>query len=254
MNIAGYYQPKNFKIEYYPYDDIGTNTTGTVTLSSSSPSSLDYYTWSGSAVNTDCYTWAESGSTTATFYHPKYAYKLFNRTGNAVCDSWAEFVFNPRKSPLERLKDIIQKRQAPGIIIVDSKRPMPLSVDIREQRARETLMRLIGQERYFKFLKTGFVSAFNRVSGRVYQIFPGHGITKVFENGQLTARLCVVLNQDFPPTDSIIMRYLLALNDEQKLWNLAIKHGIEGYNKKSAFVQADIRPLTDILKELKKVA
>ena len=117
---------------------------------------------------------------------------------------------------------------------------MPLSVDIREQRARETLMRLIGQERYFKFLKTGFVSAFNRVSGRVYQIFPGNGITKVFENGQLTARLCVVLNQDFPPTDSIIMRYLLA-----------IKHGIEGYNKKSAFVQVEIRPLTDIFVTLR---
>ncbi len=168
------------------------------------------------------------------------------------CSGW-EFS-NRKLDPLERLKDIMQKRHAPGIIIVDSKRPMSSDVDIREQRARETLARLVGQERYFKFLKSGFVSAHNRRSGKIYQIFPGNGITKVFQNGNLVARLCVVFNKDFPPTDSIIMRYLLALNDEQKLWDLAIKHSIEGYNKKSALVQADIRPLTDILKELKKVA
>lgn len=194
-------------------------------------------------------TWTAANSSTSDV-------KFFNCTDSGwmtySCSGWK---FSNRKlDPLERLKDIMQKRHAPGIIIVDSKRPMSSDVDIREQRARETLARLVGQERYFKFLKSGFVSAHNRRSGKIYQIFPGNGITKVFQNGNLVARLCVVFNKDFPPTDSIIMRYLLALNDEQKLWDLAIKHSIEGYNKKSTLVQADIRPLTDILKELKKVA
>jgi hypothetical protein len=154
------------------------------------------------------------------------------------------------KTPQEVLREIIVQRHAPGIVVVESKRPMSMNVDIREKRARETLSRLIGQERFSRFLKQGFISAKNRKSGKVYQIFPGSGITKVFENGNLTARLCVVLKGNFPPTDSLIVRYLLALNDEDKLWSLAIKHNINSHVR--SINVADSRSLIEIYSELKQ--
>jgi len=176
--------------------------------------------------------------------------------GSAICGS----VTNPStyayrtivETPQERLRRIIQQRHAPGVVVIESKRPMSRTPDIREQRARETLSRLIGQERFSRFLKQGFISAKNKKSGKIYQIFPGSGITKVFENGNLTARLCVVLQGNFPPTDSLIVRYLLALNDEDKLWSLAIKHSISNYSKTVPLV--DSRSLTEIYKDLQKVA
>jgi hypothetical protein len=35
-----------------------------------------------------------------------------------------------------------------------------------------------------------------------------------------------VLSGNFPPTDSIIMRYLLILNNEDMFWSKAVKHGV----------------------------
>jgi len=90
----------------------------------------------------------------------------------------------------------------------------------------------------------------------VYQIFPGHGITCVYENGKMIERLCVVLRGDFPPTDSVIVRYLMALNNEDQLWGLAIKHGVSTYRPSANIRVADARPLTEIYADLqgRKVA
>lgn len=62
-------------------------------------------------------------------------------------------------------------------------------------------------------------------------------------------RLCVVLPSGYAPTDSVIVRYLLVLNNEQKLWDMGIKHG--AVDRKPKTRELDVRPLTDILQELK---
>jgi hypothetical protein len=153
-----------------------------------------------------------------------------------------------------RFKQIIDGRCLPNIIIRqnDRRKALPMPADIREQRARETLKRVIGEKKFVGFLKSGFLSV-KAKSGLVYQIFPGHGITCVFNQGQLVDRLCVVLQGGFPPTDSLIMRYLLILNNEQMFRGYAIKHHV-GKAEVLKFGTADNRSLSEIFSELKKIA
>jgi len=159
-----------------------------------------------------------------------------------------KYVAAPLPKPGERLREIIQARQAP--MIITSRNPILTPKDEREIRARETLFRVIGADKFQKFLKDGFISV-RAKSGLVYQIFPGHGVTAVYRDGEQVERLCVVLRGDFPPTDSLIMRYLIILNDEARFRSYAIKHQI--ITKKPQIV-ADERSLTEIFRELKKVA
>jgi hypothetical protein len=207
-------------------------------------------------------------------------------TGSATtCDEWevvddnwgcwagtgtANYVFrsNWRSKPLtpeeqaaqrerqlkDRIKSIIDSRCAPNIIIKqnDRRKALPMPQDIREERARETLKRVVGERKFLNFLKSGFLSV-KAKSGLVYQIFPGHGITCVFDQGKLVDRLCVVLQGGFPPTDSLIMRYLLILNNEQMFRGYAIKHHV-GEPNVLQLGQPDNRPLSEIFKELKQIA
>ena len=155
----------------------------------------------------------------------------------------------PKKTPAERLKEILNSRMAPGVLT--NCRPLGLSKDIREIRARETLFRVLGEEKYRDFVRRGSVSV-RAKSGLVYQIFPGHDFTKVYGNGKMIDRLCVVLNGDFPPTDSLIMRYLMILNNEQQFRSYANKHGAQA--PLVVAQQPDQRSLAEIFRELKKVA
>ena len=164
-----------------------------------------------------------------------------------------------RKDYKNRISEIIRDRQGPGIIIARSHMRNP--EDIREERARQTLKMLIGEDRYKCFLKNGFISAKNPKSGKVYQIFTGTTTTRVYENGKLTAILCVVLKGKFPPTDTMIVRYLLALNDEEKLWRLALD-GVSTQifdaprenPMKSRLEREEPKPLVEIFSNLKSVA
>jgi hypothetical protein len=146
------------------------------------------------------------------------------------------------------LKQIIASRHAPAFI--PRRNPMKIDADVREQRARETLRRVLGEEKYRNFLRAGFVSV-RAKSGMIYQIFPGHGITRVFDHGKQVDRLCVVLQGNFPPTDSLIMRYLMILNNEQQFRGLAIKHSLD--TSVRGILTAPVRPLPEIYRELKKV-
>lgn len=150
-----------------------------------------------------------------------------------------------RKSPEDKLREILQRRQSP--LVITSRNLMPEPSDIREIRARETLKRVLGDDKFKSFLKKGFISV-RAKSGLVYQIFPAHGITAVYRDGEMTERLCVVLKGNFPPTDSIIMRYLLILNDERDFRKHAIKHQII---QKKAAPAVDDRSLPEIWKGLK---
>lgn len=152
-----------------------------------------------------------------------------------------------------RLRQIIDGRCSPNIIIRqnDRRKPLPMPEDIREQRARETLRRVVGDKKFTNFLRAGFLSV-KAKSGLVYQIFPGHGITCVFNQGKLVDRLCVVLQGGFPPTDSLIMRYLMILNNENQFRSYAIKHSTTVQVQQ--YGTADMRPLAEIFKELKEKA
>lgn len=173
-----------------------------------------------------------------------------------VCYDYDGIVAQP-KTASERLKEIIRTRMTPGIIVhgreeilTPVRKSLQLPNDERERRARETLCRVIGQQRFRDFLQKGFVSAKNSLSGMIYQIFPGHGITCVYQGGKMIERLCVVLPHGYAPTDSVIVRYLLALNNEQKLWDMGIKHG--PIKKTAKTRKLDVRPLVEIMQELKK--
>ncbi len=153
-------------------------------------------------------------------------------------------------TPSERLRGIMASRQAPAFL--GQSRALRLPPDIREQRARQTLRRVIGDDRYRDFLRKGHVSV-RGPSGLDYQIFPGHGITKVYEQGKLIERLCVVLTGDFPATDSVIMRYLLILNDETMFRAKAIRHSIAGPARQAERPKLIVEPkrLTEIYRDLK---
>lgn len=152
-----------------------------------------------------------------------------NRFTASLAVDWTPAFQAPSEEFLEarrkrRLRETLRNNSFPGILIKPKRTPLPTLADDREQRARETLRRVIGEQKWKNFLKHGFISI-RAQSGRVYQIFPSHKFTKVFDKGVLVERLCVVMTGNFPPTDSLIMRYLLILNNEEDFWNRAIKHG-----------------------------
>lgn len=155
------------------------------------------------------------------------------------------------KTPRERLMEMLQQRSAPRIVV--ARQPIVAPRDVREERARETLRLCLGEDVFRLFLKNGFVSV-RAKSGLVYQIFPGHGITCVYKNGQMIERLCVVFRGDFPPADSLVMRFLLILNDEEEFRSHAVKHGVIE-PKRTQLLGVDSRSLTEAFREFKaKVA
>lgn len=172
-----------------------------------------------------------------------------------INNSWVKYEYVPAekiKTPAEKLRDIMQQRHAPAIIIAGTREPLQAPADFREICARQTIRRVLGEDDYRGYVKDGFVSV-RAKSGLVYQIYPAHGITRVYRDGVMVERLCVVLKGDFPPTDSLIMRYLLILNDEMDFRKHAIKHQIiapKAIHQK----QSDSRSLVEIYKGLKVVA
>jgi hypothetical protein len=114
-------------------------------------------------------------------------------------------------SASDRLREMIRLRQTPVIVV--RRNAVKQAERENELRARSTLRRVIGEDQYRRFMKNGFIVVRGQ-SGKTYQIFPGYNKTVVWENGKKIEELCVVLSGDFPPTDSMIMRYLMILNDE----------------------------------------
>jgi len=207
--------------------------------------------WERATSDTNCLTlaephqWAWEGTNATSI--ARTTMKVIYRVG----EGWSDcpgVVYYPVKTPEERLKEILQARQAP--MVIGTRKSLQMSADERERRARDTLRRVLGEAKFRNFIKCGFVSV-KAKSGRMYQIFPGHGITCVYEGEKLVERLCVVLTGNFPPTDSLIMRYIMILNNEQQFRGFAVKHGVEGFQRRQNVAERDQRPLSEIFKELK---
>ena len=211
----------------------GTCTSGTAT---------SWYPNNG-LIETNLYTNSWGGTNSVCTYEYNYGDDGFIECAN--WNDWQQYHY-PTKPPKEKLKDIIKNRCSPRIIT--TRKSLSKTEDIREQRARETLKRVIGENKFINFIKNGFVTI-KAKSGLVYQIFPGHGITSVYNKGQMVERLCVVLKGDFPPTDSLIMRFLLILNNEEQFRSFAIKHGV--YNNKMQEIITENKNLVELFKEVK---
>lgn len=176
--------------------------------------------------------YADGYNSGTTCNDPHWVYRLDGVDQSYVSTSWynnsCTTLFSPAwdvrlvsKSPQQRLRDILRSRIGPTIIT--GRKPLQLTKAEAEIRARETLKRVLGAKKYYKFIKNGFVSV-RAKSGLVYQIYTGPKMTNVYKDGILSEKLCVVLMGKFPPTDSLIMRYLLILNDESEFRKLAIPH------------------------------
>ena len=124
----------------------------------------------------------------------------------------------------EQLRQIIAQRLAPAIHL-RRRRILGIAQNVQEERARATLRRVLGEVGYRNFLSKGCVTV-RAASGLWYRIFPGHDMTEVYDRGEMVDKLCVVMAGSFPPTDSLIMRYLLILNDEEEFRGYAIKHSV----------------------------
>lgn len=256
------------------YDPWGTGTYAT-NASSSSSSIITYeqdYTEActcGSSYKTfypttrkiyketntgDCYSWigVSDAETTALEWNVDQAIRDTSRQMWEWYYRWDKGevwkTSSPVKTPQERLREIIQSRQSP--LIVRARKVIGPTEDVRETRARETLRRVLGEDGFRAFVRNGFISVRAR-SGLRYQIFPGHGITNVYQDGEQVERLCVVLRGDFPPTDSIIMRYLLILNDEQDFRKHAVSHQVFPKNMVRATVEAAPKSLPELFRGMK---
>tara|TARA_Y100000034_G_scaffold6762_1_gene7461 strand:- start:14868 stop:15641 length:774 start_codon:yes stop_codon:yes gene_type:complete len=255
--MAALYDDSIYKYKQYnQYKTINCGTGDWISYDNKNNYIIDY----GTSAATDTSTIIELYNTTATSdtcttwgsykWHDPWAENTYGWK-NSSCE-WV----TPKKSPETKLKEIIAARQAPVVHTRERwrlHRSTQQCPNEREARARQTLRRVIGDEKFKGFLRNGFVTVRNPKSGKSYQIFPGHGITCVFENGEMTERLCVVLNGDFPPTDSIIMRYLMILNNEEQFRSIAINHAINHAvtQRQKKIVTPDERSLSEIFRELK---
>lgn len=130
------------------------------------------------------------------------------------------------KTAQQQLAEIMRKRQSPGLHLDRKSLSVGRSKDDREERARETLRMIIGDQAFRRFLKSGFVTARNSITGYTYQIFhANHHLTHVYKDGKMVERLCIYLRGKFPPTDFVITMYLLALNNDKRIWEIGNKNG-----------------------------
>lgn len=178
-----------------------------------------------------------------------YCQNAVKFTNSTHCDDpWVTATIE--RDPETKLREMIRARQAP--ILLGTRKPAPQRIDERERRARDTLRRLIGEAQYRRFLSHGFITARGK-SGNVYQIFPGPGMTRVYApDGRPIEKLCVILRGNFPPTDELITRFLLILNDEEHFRSLA--NVSSHHPAKPAIKRPDLRSLPDIFASYKRQA
>jgi len=222
------------------------NTSKTISSSITSTSWDRQYAPSstGSLTYDGGYTLGTGGGAIESYYQTYY-HAMEDRIGRQMRTWYDEFPANFGKTPQERMREIIQSRQAPAIH--RSRKSLHHPETIEETRARETLKAVLGMDKFRSFIKNGFVSV-RANSGLVYQIFPGHDMTTVYRDGEPIERLCVVLKGKFPPTDSLIMRYLLILNDEKDFRSYAITYRTIRKQELKVVTQ---EPLTAIFNRLK---
>jgi hypothetical protein len=201
---------------------VTTSKTGYYTLNSSESSAVGAWTSPAYTMMPTVKVYGATGTGHATcsnWVYPDGAGTLPLHVTWTINGTTCPTVVYPQKTRREVLQEIIRERHAPAAHF--GRKPLALPADEREARARDTLRRVIGEQAYRCFLISGQVSVRSPRSGLTYVIRPGHGLTKVLDKGRFVETLCVVLPGNFPPTDSLITRYLMILNDERHFRSLA---------------------------------
>ena len=160
------------------------------------------------------YLWYNEGTTSKTTFN-YLDYGLEYGTTGAV--EWGN-CFKPQATPREQLRQAMAQRLAPAIHVL---RKALTPAEEQETRARGTLRRVVGDEKFQRYLRCGFVTVRNPRNGLTYQCFPGHGGVKVWKDGKMVESWCVFLQGNFPPTDQLITRYLMVLNNPDQLRAIA---------------------------------
>lgn len=219
---------------------------------------LDEGTSSSSHARTGLYDVQSNYMSTATSATVTYGYDDRYAVGGWEVHGVQGFT-NPLRpaSPSRRLREIMASRAGPEIIIIGQnafqagqRKELPAPKNDAEVRARQTLKRIIGEKQFRAYLKKGFVIAQGK-SGLIYQIFPNHSITNVFERGTMKERICIYLRGGYCPTDHVIMRYVMALHDEEEFRAKANTWSAFARKQRVQPAKKDNRSLTEIYAELK---
>lgn len=162
-------------------------------------------------------------------------------------------------APGDRIRNIMKHRMFP-VLVVKSIPTEEQVIDLREKRAQQTLRKIIGERAYWQFRRRGFVSV-RGASGKTYVLFPGNKHSQVYENGEHIHDICVILKEPYAPTDSLIMRLVMILSDEEKFRSMANVHGVvkslwpvDLMEKCSEAMRGNNKSLPQIYRELKERA
>lgn len=228
------------------FNDTTTTTTACTTTAFVMYPASTYYTVNSSTSNF-CWTGGAVDYGTSTSSATSYVIRFNDSTVPVIFDSTDYWVNLAPRSPSDALRDIIKSRCAPRVL---TSKGVAKPQDVREMRARQTLRRILGDAEFRRFLKKGFISV-KAKSGLVYQLFPGYRMAKVYKDGQLIESICIQLPSDFPPTDTLIMRYFMVLHNEEefrKIGNICAAYG----GSFSPYLEPE-RPqsLTEIFRNLK---
>jgi hypothetical protein len=199
--------------------------------------------------------WVHDGTASVTYQYGADEDHWFEwGYGTTASTCWHDMQALKPLTPQERLAQILKQRQSP-LLRTGSKTRAVTHGDEREMRARQTLRMIVGEEKFQRFIRRGFVTAHNKKSGYTYQIFhSSHHLTHVWKNGKMVQRLCIYLKGNFPPTDFVITMYLLAINNDDRIWQVGVKNPpIQATQREEKLIE-EPKSLVEIYNELKGVA
>ena len=110
-------------------------------------------------------------------------------------------------------------------IIVKSRAQEVYTFPDNELVAMQTLREMITEIEYRKYIKDGFITVRGQ-SGKIYQIFRERSHTKVYYQGELIEEICVRLQGNTPPTDSVIAFKTMIEVDEENFAALGNRYNM----------------------------
>jgi hypothetical protein len=77
-----------------------------------------------------------------------------------------------------------------------------------ENKARKKLKEIVTKEEYKSYKNNNYIDVL--INNKIYRLHPGDKMTGVYKKDKLQHKLCIIFkDKRIPPTDSLIMRYLL---------------------------------------------
>jgi len=136
------------------------------------------------------------------------------KTSTAATNDYITLITSKPLTKEEKIRQQLRQKLMPQLLF--RRFGVGKSSKDSEKKAREALRAIIGDIRFRRYLKHGFITIKGQ-SGLIYQVFPGTTMTRVWKEGKPLEKLCVVFcDSSVPPTDSVIMRLLMILDSEEE--------------------------------------